>query len=119
MKLNEYQWSHNPRGMHNEGPPVPLPIDQLVQMKMGWCKLTVIDREYTMAIAPLLANNITPIIRIYRPQPGAQPWSPDNIRALEEYASAGARWFEFINEPNFDVEWPQDEHPSFSNINGT
>src|SRR5579859_1627732 len=73
MKLNEDQWSHNSRGMHNEGPPVPLPIDQLVHMKMGWCKLTVIDREYTMAIAPLLANNITPMIRIYRPQPGANP----------------------------------------------
>ncbi len=119
MKLNEYQWSHNPRGMHNEGPPAPLPLGSLIKMKMGWCKLVVIDREYRPAIAPLIQANITPIIRIYRPQPGAAPFSPDNIRAVQVYVNEGARWFEFVNEPNFDIEWPANTPPSYTDTAGT
>ena len=119
MHLNEYQWSHNPRGMHNPGAPANINIGQLVSTHMGWCKMVCVDREGIPAIGPLLGNNITPIVRVYRPTQGASVPAADMYFAWSEYYKAGARWFELYNEPNFDIEWPVASPPSYSDLSGT
>src|SRR5947207_2520590 len=84
----------------------------VVRTHMGWCKMVCVDREGIPAIAPLLGNNITPIIRVYRPTQGASVPAADMYFAWSEYYKAGARWFELYNEPNFDIEWPASSPPS-------
>ncbi len=106
MLLNEYQWSLNPRGMHNamvyRGPT----LSECLRMQMGWYKLTAAGDEFLDDCQMLLANNITPVIRIYRHSPGAMPVDAELMRLWQAYASVGVKWFEFYNEPNLAFEWP-------------
>lgn len=118
MRLDEYQWSHNPRGLHNKGAPHRWNIDRLRQIKLGWAKMVAIDGEYMDDIGPLLANNITPIVRIFRPRFGAGPASAIGIEMWRGYVKRGVRWFEFYNEPNLENEWPSATPPTYTNING-
>ena len=46
MLLNEYQWSRNPRGMHNFSAASRMSIDALSQTGMGWAKLVTIGPDY-------------------------------------------------------------------------
>src|SRR5258708_38537537 len=120
MRLDEYQWSHNPRGMHNIGAPANIiNIDQLVLAKMGWAKVVSIEREAIPAVEAMVQRGITPICRVYRPQQGASAPGPDLYFAWSEYYKAGARWFELYNEPNFEIEWPVASPPSYSDLSGT
>ena len=115
MRLDEYQWSHNPRGMHNTGAPANIiNVDQLVLAKMGWAKVVTIEREAMPPIEAMVRNGITPIIRIFRPRFGASAPTPDLYFAWSEYYKAGVRWFELYNEPNFEIEWPESIIPSYS-----
>src|SRR5579859_2562491 len=119
MRINEYQWSHNPRGLHNSDSPKAVDVDRLVRLHCGWAKLVSVDREHIPAIPVLLANNITPIVRVFRPNFGAGAPTDDLIKAWREYYQAGVRWFEFYNEPNFVIEWPTGQVPSYTDIPGT
>jgi hypothetical protein len=40
------------------------------------------------------------------------------IRNTTTYIGAGARWFEFYNEPNLPIEWPSNIKPDFTNVDG-
>ena len=51
MRLDEYQWSHNPRGMHNAKAATYFDVPRLVPMKMGWGKIVAVDREFMPSIA--------------------------------------------------------------------
>ncbi len=106
MLLNEYQWSLNPRGMHNsfvyKGPT----MDRVKSLQFGWYKMAANGSEFLGDCQTLLSNNVTPIIRIFRPSPGAMPVDPTLINEWKAYASAGVKWFEFYNEPNLINEWP-------------
>lgn len=108
MQLSEYQWSHNPRGMHNEGAYKPINHDRLTQLNLGWYKLVTGGEEFANDCAWMISQNITPVVRIYRASPGASP-PDDSIRnQWGKYIGAGVKWFEFFNEPNFpDPEWPE------------
>ena len=75
MRLDEYQWTHNPRGMHNKRAANFFDVERLAQMKMGWGKIIAVDREFMNVIPKMLANNITPIVRIWRPRFGATPFT--------------------------------------------
>ena len=68
MRLDEYQWSHNPRGMHNNRAAHPFDVARLAKMRMGWAKIVAVDREFLNVIPQMLANNITPIVRVWRPR---------------------------------------------------
>src|SRR5205809_326889 len=91
MRLNEYQWSHNPRGLHNSGAPKPADTNRYIQLKCGWAKLVSVDREHMQAIPVLLGNNCTPIVRVYRPHFGASAATEDMTKAWREYFAAGVR----------------------------
>lgn len=107
MQLGEYQWSGNPRGLHNEGAYKPIDHNRLTRLNLGWYKMVTGGEEFANDCAWMLSQNITPIVRIYRGSPGAAA-PDDSIRnQWGRYIGAGVKWFEFFNEPNFpDPEWP-------------
>jgi hypothetical protein len=106
MLLNEYQWSLNPRGLHNpmvyRGPQ----MDRCLRLQLGWYKMVAAGSEFLGDCATLLSYNITPIIRIYLQSPGARPVDAGLVNLWRQYASVGVKWFEFYNEPNLAFEWP-------------
>jgi len=103
MKLNEYQWSRNPRGMHNQG---PMNLERLINQRMGIAKLVSLGAEYTDFCRQCLERNITPICRVYRPQHSAVPIDPQMMNEYIAYLQAGVKWVEIYNEPNLAIEWP-------------
>ncbi len=109
MQLSQYAWSGNPRGLHNEGAYKPIHRERYSPLQLGWYKFVAGGEEFAGDCQWLLANNITPIIRIYRPVPGAMPVDDTLRQQWATYRRAGALWFEFYNEPNLpDPEWPGD-----------
>lgn len=118
MRLDEYAWSHNPRGMHNALATTGVDPKRYVEMKLGWCKLVAVDREYTMVTPQMLAYNITPIVRLWRPRFGASAYNEEMVIAYKDYIRTGVKWFEFYNEPNLDTEWPMGILPDYNNVEG-
>jgi hypothetical protein len=110
MRLDDYQWSRNPRGMHNESV-FRIRPERYQQIRAGWVKLVASDVEYVQNIPTLLAANITPIVRIYRPQFSDKPADAQAYTSIQSYISAGVRWFELWNEPNLGNEWPSHLEP--------
>ena len=46
LQLSEYQWSGNPRGMHNEGAYKPINYNRLTSLHLGWYKLVTGGEEF-------------------------------------------------------------------------
>lgn len=105
MRLDEYQWSRNPRGMHNSGV-FGYRLDRYQQIRAGWVKLVSSDIEFVSHIPELLAAGVTPIIRVYRAEWSANPADGRTYADMQRYINAGAKWFELWNEPNLGNEWP-------------
>ncbi|NWF67990.1 MAG: hypothetical protein HXY40_02775 [Chloroflexi bacterium] len=108
MRLDEYQWSRNPRGLHNIGAFMrPLDITRYSRPQFGWAKLVSENVEFVEDAATLLAQNITPVVRVYlTPEQNAQPLAQQAYSLVAAYAAVGVKWFELYNEPNLPVEWP-------------
>ncbi|HLA42637.1 MAG TPA: hypothetical protein VJZ27_04335, partial [Aggregatilineales bacterium] len=102
MKLSDYQWSRNPRGMHNQG---AMNLDILIEQKMGIAKIVGLGADYVGFCATLLERGITPIIRIYRPEHSGVPIDPSMMQQFQSYLGVGVKWFEIYNEPNLSIEW--------------
>lgn len=115
MKLSDYQWSRNPRGMHNQG---PMNLERLQDQKMGFAKLVGVADEYINFSVDCMANNITPIIRIYRPEFSGVPMDATMERQFRNYLAAGVKWVEFYNEPNLGIEWRPGANFDPTNIPG-
>src|SRR5579864_4060763 len=118
MRLDEYQWSHNPRGMHNTRAFLGLNHARYLQTRLGWLKLVAGADEYVNDVPILLGNGITPIIRLYEPKFGASQVTTNQLRLTTLYTGAGVRWFEFYNEPNIPLEWPDTIQPDYNNLSG-
>src|SRR6202142_809279 len=107
MLLSDYQWSHNPRGLHVssafESPP---DYKRWINPHMGWVKLLAAGTEYLRAVQPFIDGGVTPIVRLYLGRYGAGPFDQHLQQIVQTFATAGVKWFEFYNEPNVDVEWP-------------
>ncbi len=106
MRLSDYIWSRNPRGMHNKGAFQGIDINRYIQMQAGWIKIVCGGGEFLTQARELVARNCTPIIRQWRPHHGAQPPDEGMYDAWQSYINVGARWIELYNEPNLDGEWP-------------
>ncbi len=107
MLLSDYQWSLNPRGLHNSRVYLRLDRQRYVDIGCGWAKLVAAEAEYADDCAWFASNRITPIVRMYREFPGAMPVDTTLRRMWRIYYDAGVRWFEFYNEPNLAYpEWP-------------
>lgn len=116
MRLDQYQWSHNPRGMHNKQAFINVDSARMASMKLGWVKLVAGGYEYDVESVRLLQNNITPIVRIWRPRFGYGPYTNEMVVGWAEYIKSGVRWFEYYNEPNLSIEWPDNTPPDYNNI---
>jgi hypothetical protein len=103
MKLSDYQWSRNPRGMHNQGVMI---LSKLIEQKMGIAKVVGLDAGFADFCRALIDRGITPIVRIYRPQHSGVPIDPEMLNQFSQYLQAGVKWFEIYNEPNLPIEWP-------------
>lgn len=106
MLLNEYQWSRNPRGIHNAGVFATPHYDRYRGIRAGWIKLVSAEDEYVDNIQTFLAAGITPIVRLYRAGSCGLPADTRSYGEVRRYVQAGARWFELWNEPNLGHEWP-------------
>ena len=118
MRLDQYQWSHNPRGMHNKRAYIGVETARMAAMKLGWVKLVAGGHEYDQECIRMIQNNITPIVRLWRQQFGYGPFDADMVTSWSEYIKSGVRWFEYYNEPNLSVEWPAATPPDYRNISG-
>ena len=118
MQLNEYEWSGNPRGLHNEGAYKPIVRDRYPRLQLGWYKFVTGGEEFAPDCAWLLSNNITPVIRIYRQSPGAAPMNASMRNQWGIYRDVGVKWFEFYNEPNLrNPEWGDAPQGGISSTN--
>ncbi len=119
MRLTDYQWSRNPRGLHVQRALItPLDYSRWSQPNFGWVKLVAAREEYVNDALDFMNMGITPIVRLWRPRFGAAPFNAE-LRALTDmYLNVGVKWFEFYNEPNLGVEWPEGFEPDWRNTAG-
>ena len=73
MNLQDYEWSHNPRGLQNKGPFQSVDPRRYTRPQAGWAALVVGGDEYVDEAAELVESGVTPIVRIHRSSPGAMP----------------------------------------------
>jgi hypothetical protein len=119
MRLDEYQWSRNPRGLHVKRALItPLEFSRWEQPHMGWAKLIPATYEYVDDAQTFLSMGITPVVRIYVPRPGAMEFNAHLRDLTLQYINAGVKWFEFYNEPNLYIEWPLGINVDWRNFDG-
>jgi hypothetical protein len=107
MRLDQYVWSRNPRGLHVQRILItPLDFERWTRPGFGWVKLVAADTEYVDDSVEFLAQNVTPVLRLYRPRFGAGPFDRAMRDQTLAYLRVGVKWFEFYNEPNLGIEWP-------------
>ena len=107
MRLDQYVWSRNPRGLHVQRILItPLEIDRWTTPDFGWVKLVAADTEYVDDSIEFLRRGVTPVLRLYRARWGAKPFDRAMRDQTLAYLRAGVKWFEFYNEPNLPIEWP-------------
>jgi hypothetical protein len=119
MRLDEYVWSRNPRGLHVSRILVtPLEHSRYVKMQAGWVKLVAVGDEYVDDAGIFMSMGMTPVVRIYRERPGVKPFTPDLRDTFMWYLNAGVKWFEYQNEPNLPIEWPVGTNITYQNFDG-
>jgi hypothetical protein len=119
MRLDEYVWSRNPRGLHVRQVLVtPLDFSRWSNPRFGWVKLVAAEAEYVDDALQFLSLGITPVVRLYVERPGAQGFNSYQRDLTMAYARVGVKWFEFYNEPNLPIEWPAGTWIDWRNFNG-
>ena len=117
MRLSDFQWSRNPRGLHVQRILItPLYFERWTRPQMGWVKLIASQDEYIDDSQRFLELNVTPVLRPYRGRWGARPMDNTMRDQILAYARVGVKWFEFYNEPNLDVEWPLGTDPDWRDM---
>lgn len=113
MNLTDYQWSHNPRGMHDPGDNHA----RWDEWQLGWLKIVHTDNQALQWAEYALAKNMSVIFRPFRPEFSGLPMD-DTLRQLYvEHLDAGVKWFEFYNEPNIGYEWVAGTNVTPNDIN--
>ncbi len=119
--MDIYQYERPPGdtriGVHwSPGRPLSVGLDAirnqwlplLVEMGVKWVKMLHPDGLPLAEL--LLANDIMPIVRLYRERPNANDLEKgtlgaSELHALADYVAVGVRYFEFNNEPDVPTEW--------------
>jgi hypothetical protein len=119
MRLDQYIWSRNPRGLHVQRALItPLDYSRWTEPHFGWVKLVSAEHEYVDDAMDFLSRGITPIVRLYVERPGAMPFDGRMRDLTLQFVRAGVKWFEFYNEPNLPIEWPGGQWISWQNFDG-
>ena len=79
-------------------------IPELKAMGVKWVKIANHDGAIDFAEL-LLAEDIMPIVRIFRPSPNPGVLDVRELVHLDALVRVGVRYFEFNNEPDQDSEW--------------
>lgn len=117
MRLDQYVWSRNPRGLHVQRALItPLLVERWTNAGFGWVKLVAAGEEYVDDSMRFLERGVTPVLRLYRERWGARPFDRTMRDQTLSYLRAGVKWFEFYNEPNLPIEWPPGVNIDFRNM---
>ncbi len=84
-------------------------LPELLAMGVKWVKFIHDGGEGLAEL--LLANEIMPVVRLYRPQPNPGVLGNKEIEFLDRYLALGVKYFEFNNEPDLSVEWRNGQVP--------
>lgn len=118
MRLDEYVWSRNPRGLHCSSIyQTPLEVSRYSQIHCGWAKLMAAGFEFVDDARILMDMGITPVVRLYLGRYGAGPFDMHLRSIMDGFIRAGVKWFEFYNEPNLGVEWQEGFDPDWRDWN--
>lgn len=80
--------------------------DELKSLGVGWVKLLDAGNGSSIEVCKrLLDMGITPVVRLYRGQPGSGRLPADSIEAVRRLVGVGVKYFEAGNEPNLRTEW--------------
>ncbi|MBK8048403.1 MAG: hypothetical protein IPK16_15575 [Anaerolineales bacterium] len=79
-------------------------LPELKSMGVKWVKIFNHDGALDFCEL-LLAEDIMPIVRLYRPSPNPGRLGVKELVYLDSLIRAGVRYFEFNNEPDVDAEW--------------
>jgi len=116
LRLDEYQWSRNPRGMHVISAfQTPVEFSRYTNAHMGWVKMVAATTDFVDDAVEFIRLGITPIVRIYLGAYGAGPFTRDMQHITDAFINVGVKWFEFYNEPNLGIEWPDGFNPDWRN----
>jgi hypothetical protein len=119
MRLDEFQWSRNPRGLHVASAfQTPVDFNRYTMPHCGWVKLVAATTDYVDDAITFMQNGITPIVRMYVERPGARPFDSGLQSIMLPFIQAGVKWFEYYNEPNLGIEWPEGFDPDWRNQDG-
>jgi hypothetical protein len=119
MRLSDFQWSRNPRGLHCMSAfQSPLPFELYTRPQMGWVKLVAAGYEFVDDAAQLISMGMTPVVRLYVERWGARPFTAELQGITRAFLAAGVKWFEFYNEPNLGIEWPEGVDPTWEDTGG-
>ncbi len=81
-------------------------VNELLAMHVKWVKLLDNGHGSSKGVCQkLLANNIIPIVRLYRDRPNPGHLDDQGKNAVAELVALGVRYFEANNEPNVAEEW--------------
>ncbi len=117
MRLSDYVWSRNPRGLHVSSIyQTPLEVSRYGQIHAGWAKLMAAGYEYVDDAQVLMSMGITPVVRLYLGRYGAGPFDQNLRSIMDAFIAVGVKWFEFYNEPNLGVEWPEGFDPDWQDV---
>ncbi len=85
-------------------------LPELKALGVKWVKLPNHDGAQDL-VELLLAEGIMPIVRLFRPDPNPGRLGVRELVYVDSLVRAGARYFEFNNEPDSDAEWKGGRRP--------
>jgi len=86
-------------------------IPEMKALGIKWVKIYNHDGALDFAEL-LLAENIMPIVRIYRPTPNPSRLDVKDVVQIDAFLRSGIRYFEFNSEPDRDAEWKGGRMPA-------
>lgn len=110
----------NGRGVHwtvNVYPPTGADltywVNELKALQIKWLKILDDGGGSSLPLCQaLLANDIMPIVRLYREEPNPGHIGGREIDAVHRLVAAGVRYFETNNEPDLPDEWRGKQRPA-------
>ncbi len=97
---------------HPTGADLQFWIDELKAMQIKWVKALDDGGGSSIELCQaLLANDIMPVVRVYRERPNPGHIGGREIDAIERLIAAGVHYIETNNEPDLPAEWENNHRP--------
>lgn len=97
---------------HPTGPDLQYWMNELKAMQIKWVKILDDGGGSSLELAQtLIANEIMPIVRIYRERPNPGHLGGREVDTVLRLIAAGVRYLETNNEPDLPAEWRDGHRP--------